>query len=110
MSEKCFLCVCRGRRGPSRQKAVYHVHGKNSRVNPHIKGLDCYEQGICNGPAVARSWNCVAVGCGHDALWWKTFFAALAEGNYHGLVSIEVEDPLMPNNLVAIQKSAVISE
>ena len=38
-----------------RQKAVYHVHGKDSRINPHIKGLDCYEQGICNDPAVARS-------------------------------------------------------
>ena len=31
-------------------------------------------------------------------------------GDYHGPLSIEVEDPLMPNNLVAIQKSAVISE
>ena len=34
----------------------------------------------------------------------------LAEGDYHGPLSIEVENPLMPNNLVAIQKSAVISE
>ena len=51
-----------------------------------------------------------AEGYGHDALWWKTFFATLAEGDYHGLLSIEIEDPLMPNNLVAIQKSAVISE
>lgn len=89
-----------------KQKAVYHVHGKDSRINPHIKGLDCYEQGIYNGPAVTRSWNYVAVGYGHDALWWKTFFATLAEGDYHGPVSIEVEDPLMPNNLIAIQKSA----
>ena len=32
------------------------------------------------------------------------------EGIASGPVSIEVEDPLMPNNLVAIQKSAVISE
>ena len=31
-------------------------------------------------------------------------------GDYHGPVSIKIEDPLMPNNLVAIQKSAVISE
>lgn len=62
-----------------RQKAVYHVHGKDSRITPHIRGLDCYEQGICNGPAVTPTWNCVAVGCGHDALWWKTFFATLAE-------------------------------
>ena len=89
-----------------KKKAVYHVHGKDSRINPHIKGLDCYEQGIYNGPAVPRSWNYVAVGYGHDALWWKTFFATLAEGDYHGPVSIEVEDPLMPNNLIAIQKSA----
>ena len=89
-----------------KKKAVYHVHGKDSRINPHIKGLDCYEQGIYNGPAVTRSWNYVAVGYGHDALWWKTFFATLAEGDYHGPVSIEVEDPLMPNNLIAIQKSA----
>ena len=93
-----------------RQKAVCHVHGKDSRINPHIRGLDLYEQGICNGPAVTPTWNCVAVGCGHDALWWKTCFAALAEGDYHGPVSIEVEDPLMSNNLVAIQKSAVIFE
>lgn len=55
----------------SAKKAVYHVHGKDSRINPHIKGLDCCEQGIYNGP-----------------------------------VFIEVENPLMPNNLVAIQKSA----
>ena len=27
-------------------------------------------------------------------------------GDYHGPVSIKIEDPLMPNNLVAIQKSA----
>lgn len=47
-----------------------------------------------------------AEGCGHDALWWKTFFVTLAEGDYHGPLSIEIEDPLMPNNLVAIQKSA----
>ena len=88
------------------EKAVYHVHGKDSRINPHIKGLECMELGAYNGIAVNRSWNYVAVGYGHDHLWWKEFFATLAQGDYHGPVSIEVEDPLMPNNLVAIQKSA----
>lgn len=44
MSEKCFLCVCCGKRGPSRQIIEF--------------GVDR----LC-----------------HDALWWKTFFATLAE-------------------------------
>lgn len=88
------------------EKAIYHVHGKDTRLNPHIKGLECFELGAYNGPAVDRVWNYVAVGYGHDQLWWKEFFATLAMGDYHGPVSIEVEDPSMPNNLIAIQKSA----
>jgi sugar phosphate isomerase/epimerase len=85
---------------------VYHVHAKDTRINPEVKGLNAFELGPYNGPAAKRCWNYVAVGYGHDYLWWKTFFAILAAGDYHGPVSIEVEDPLMTNNLVAIQKSA----
>ena len=88
------------------EKAIYHVHGKDARINEHIKGLECFELGAYNGVAVNRVWNYVAVGYGHDHLWWKEFFGTLAMGDYHGSVSIEVEDPLMPNNLIAIQKSA----
>lgn len=88
------------------EKAIYHVHGKDTRLNEHIKGNECFELGAYNGVAVNRVWNYVAVGYGHDSLWWKEFFAILAAGDYHGPVCIEVEDPLMPNNLVAIQKSA----
>lgn len=88
------------------EKAIYHVHGKDARLNEHIKGLECFELGAYNGVAVNRVWNYVAVGYGHDHLWWKEFFGTLAMGDYHGCVSIEVEDPLMPNNLIAIQKSA----
>lgn len=86
--------------------AVYHVHGKDTRINEHIKGLECFELGAYNGIPSQRAWNYVTVGYGHDHLWWKEFLATLAQGDYHGPVSIEVEDPLMPNNLVAIQKSA----
>ena len=85
---------------------VYHVHAKDTRINPDVKGLQAIELGAYNGPAAERCWNYVAVGYGHDHLWWKTFFGILAAGDYHGPVSIEVEDPLMTNNLVAIQKSA----
>ena len=88
------------------EKAVYHVHAKDTRINEDVKGLNAFELGPYNGPAVKRCWNYVAVGYGHDHLWWKTFFGILAAGDYHGPVSIEVEDPLMTNNLVAIRKSA----
>ena len=75
MSEKCFLCVCRGRRGPSRQIIEFGV----DRLRP----------------------RCSVV---------EDLLRSSGRGDYHGPLSIEVEDPLMPNNLVAIQKSAVISE
>lgn len=88
------------------EKAIYHVHGKDARLNEHIKGFECFELGAYNGVAVNRVWNYVAVGFGHSELWWKEFFGTLAMGDYHGPVSIEVEDALFPNNLVAIQRSA----
>lgn len=88
------------------QGAIYHVHGKDTRLNPHIKGTEVFELGAYNGAAANRAWNYVAVGYGHDQLWWKEFFGTLAAGDYHGPVCIEVEDPLMPNNLIAIRKSA----
>ena len=75
MSGKCFLCVCCGKRGPSRQ--IIEFGG--DRLRPRYSVVE-------------------------DLL------RSSGRGDYHGPVSIEVEDPLMPNNLVAIQKSAVISE
>lgn len=75
MSEKCFLCVCCGKRGPSRQIIEFGV----DRLRP----------------------RCSVV---------EDLLRSSGRGDYHGPLSIEVEDPLMPNNLVAIQKSAVISE
>lgn len=75
MLEKCFLCVCCGRRGPSRQIIEFGV----DRLRP----------------------RCSVV---------EDLLRSSGRGDHHGLVSIEIENPLMPNNLVAIQKSAVISE
>ena len=81
-----------------RQKAVYHVHGKDSRITPHIRGLDYpYMELRCS----RLRPRCSVV---------EDLLRNPGRGDYHGPVSIEVEDPLMPNNLVAIQKSAVISE
>ena len=88
------------------RKAIYHVHGKDTRINKDIRGLDGVELRPYNAPAAGRGWNYVSVGYGHDHLWWKEFFGTLAAGDYHGPVCIEVEDPLMPDNLVAVERSA----
>lgn len=85
---------------------ILHVHGKDSRINPEIKGLEAIETLGYDDDAHLRSWNYVAVGYGHDNLWWKEFFSNLVAGGYCGPVSIEVEDPLMPDNEIAIRKSA----
>lgn len=85
---------------------VLHVHGKDVRVNPRMKGLEAIELHGYDDDAHLRCWNYVAVGYGHDDLWWKEFFGTLVAGGYCGPVSIEVEDPLMPNNEIAIRKSA----
>lgn len=90
----------------SRAGCIFHVHGKDTVIDTEIKGLNVIELHPYNESASARAWNYVSVGYGHDHLWWKQFFEALALGDYHGPVCIEVEDPMMPNNLVAIQKSA----
>lgn len=90
----------------TKRNLAYHIHAKDTRINPDVKGLNALELGPYNGKAADRCWNYVAVGYGHDHLWWKEFLAILAQGDYHGPVSIEVEDPLMTNNLVAIKKSA----
>lgn len=44
----------------------------------------------------ARSWNYVAVGCGHGAQWWKEFFSTVRMAGYDGDVSLEMEDLTMP--------------
>lgn len=89
-----------------KDNCILHVHGKDSRINPRLKGLEAIELHGYDDDAHLRAWNYVAVGYGHDSLWWKEFFGTLVAGGYCGPVSIEVEDPLMPNNQIAIRKSA----
>lgn len=89
-----------------KDNCILHVHGKDSRINPFLKGLEAIELHGYDDDAHLRAWNYVAVGYGHDHLWWKEFFGTLVAGGYCGPVSIEVEDPLMPNNQIAIRKSA----
>lgn len=75
--------------------AVFHVHGKDARIERGLADIDglMEYQPVTN--CKTRSWNYVAVGCGQDLLWWKTFFSVLRMTGYNGDVSLEMEDLTM---------------
>ena len=84
--------------------AIHYVHAKDVRL----------ERGACdiNGALdtktidrfADRAWNFVALGHGHDLLWWKEFFSVLSMAGYDGTVSLEMEDLTM-EPLAVLQKS-----
>ena len=77
------------------QGALYHVHGKDSARSGGWPGQTAF---WTRSPSTssARSWNYVAVGCGHGAQWWKEFFSTVRMAGYDGDVSLEMEDLTMP--------------
>ncbi|MEQ3427390.1 sugar phosphate isomerase/epimerase [Klebsiella aerogenes] len=74
---------------------IYHVHGKDARIERGLAEID----GLLEYKPVTdtknRTWNYVAVGCGQDLQWWKTFFSVLRMTGYNGDVSLEMEDLTM---------------
>jgi sugar phosphate isomerase/epimerase len=76
--------------------AVFHVHIKD--VMMHTQKLALV--GVLDSrPDVSyhdRPWTFCTPGFGHDALWWRAFFVALADIGYDDVVSIENEDPYLP--------------
>lgn len=83
---------------------VYHVHGKDTRIETQAAALNTLME-TKPDPLADRAWNYVAVGFGHDYIWWKNFMAALKINGYDGTVSIEVEDRTMDIH-TAISRSA----
>ena len=57
--------------------ALYHVHAKDSRSERRMVGPN----GLLDTKPIdqfcRRSWNYVAVGCGHGVQWWKEFFSTV---------------------------------
>ena len=76
--------------------AVFHVHIKDVLTQPHNLALS----GVLDSrPDVSfreRPWVFCTPGFGHDALWWREFFVALADIGYDDVASIENEDPYLP--------------
>lgn len=79
------------------EHAVHHVHAKDTRFNPEMANVNGtnFLTDFFDVPLHLRSWNYVAVGYGHDELWWRRFFATLSNLGYDGPVSLEIEDATM---------------
>jgi sugar phosphate isomerase/epimerase len=80
---------------PALDGAIYHVHAKDTRVDPAIAGLNGRIEFKTNDRASERAWNYVTLGLGHDEAWWRKFCAALRAVGYDDVLSIEHEDVTM---------------
>jgi len=75
--------------------AIYHVHAKDTRIDPAIAGLHSTIETIPGDRFQERSWNYVTLGYGHGEAWWAEFMATLAAVGYDDVLSIEHEDFMM---------------
>lgn len=75
--------------------AVFHVHAKDTRINPREMALNGSLDTRPMAVPGVRSWEYVTLGFGHDALFWRRFLSSLRLAGYDGVLSIEHEDRLM---------------
>ena len=75
--------------------AIYHVHAKDSRVDPQNTAVNGVLDTKHYGDEAKRSWIFRTCGYGHSLEWWKDFFSTLRLVGYDGPISIEHEDSLM---------------
>lgn len=75
--------------------ALYHVHGKDSRMERRLIGPN----GVLDTKGIndfaKRSWNYAAVGAGHGVQWWQEFFSVVRMCGYDDVVALEMEDLTM---------------
>lgn len=75
--------------------AIYHVHAKDTAIDPVIAGRDGVMETTPNARINERAWNYVTLGYGRDESWWNRFCMTLAMAGYDDVLSIEHEDVLM---------------
>jgi sugar phosphate isomerase/epimerase len=80
---------------PALDGAIYHVHAKDTRIDPSIAGLNGRIEFKTSDRAGERAWNYVTLGLGHGEAWWRKFCAALRAVGYDDVLSIEHEDVTM---------------
>lgn len=84
--------------------AIYHVHAKDTRVDPVMAGINGVIETTPGDRFQGRAWNYITLGYGHGEAWWREFVAVLAAVGYDDVFSIEHEDPMM-SPLEGVEKS-----
>jgi len=78
--------------------AIFHVHAKDTRIDPYNSGVNGNLDTKSYGDILHRSWVFRSVGYGHDESWWKDFVSNLRMVGYDAVLSIEHEDGLLSNS------------
>jgi sugar phosphate isomerase/epimerase len=89
--------------------SIYHVHAKDTFVNPAIAGINSPLETIVADQWRERSWNYVTLGYGHGEEFWAKFAAALMAAGYDDVLSIEHEDVMM-SPVEGVEKSVALLE
>jgi len=84
--------------------SIRHVHAKDTRLNPDLLAINGLLDPTPFADHERRARNYCALGDGHDASYWRTFFAELAAIGYDGPISIEHEDVTL-HGRVAFEKN-----
>ncbi len=83
---------------------IYHVHAKDTRIDPHNSEINTLLETKPNELVAERSWNYVTLGYGHSELWWRDFVIQLKQNGYDDVLSIEHEDYSLPP-IVGVSRS-----
>jgi len=75
--------------------ALFHVHGKDTRIDPHNTRVNGTLDAKSYGDMHNRAWVFATCGYGHGDEFWKPFVSMLKLKNYDGVISIEHEDAYM---------------
>ncbi len=75
--------------------AIYHVHAKDTRIDPQNSALTTRLETKTSDHASERAWNYVTLGYGHGESWWRDFVLLLRQVGYNDVLSIEHEDVSM---------------
>jgi sugar phosphate isomerase/epimerase len=75
--------------------ALYHVHAKDTKIDPYNSGRNGNLDTKSYGDILQRSWVFRSCGYGHGLDWWKDFCSNLRMVGYDYVLSIEHEDGLM---------------
>jgi sugar phosphate isomerase/epimerase len=78
-----------------RHDAIFHVHAKDTSINPRNAALNGVLDTVPLGNVTDRSWIFRTVGYGHGELDWRRILSALRLAGYDDVISIEHEDALL---------------